>query len=155
TQYSSTRWTLIGFSAGGGFALRFDGGPNGNLFDRYLLLSPYLSYAGPTQRPVSKPVTDGNGNDRANAQSFAAPYTSRIFAWLLLNEVGIHWFDGLPVLAFAIPPETKSLTATYSLRMLSNMAPRTDYLADICTIHRSTTVMVGEEDEFSLPQQFA
>jgi pimeloyl-ACP methyl ester carboxylesterase len=74
---------------------------------------------------------------------------------LLLNEVGIHWFDGLPVLAFAIPPEAKSLTATYSLRMLANMGPRTDYLADIRNIHNATAIMAGQEDEFSLPEQFA
>jgi pimeloyl-ACP methyl ester carboxylesterase len=156
SPYPSTHWTLIGFSSGGGFALRFDGGPYGNLFDRYLLLSPYLSYNGPTQRPASKPVTDGNGNaQKADIQSMAAPYTGRIIALLLLNNVGIHWFDGLPVLAFAVPPEAKSLTPTYSLRMLVSLAPRTDFLADIRNIHKTTAVMVGQQDEFSLPEQFA
>jgi non-heme chloroperoxidase len=155
-QYPATRWSLIGFSSGGGFALRFDGGPYGDLFDRYVLLSPYLSYNGPTQRPASKPVTDGNGkaND-TNIQSFAAPYNGRIVGLLLLNALGIHWFDELPVLAFAVPPEAKFLTPTYSLRMLTNLAPRTDYLADIRNIHKTTVVMVGEEDEFSLPENFA
>ena len=84
-----------------------------------------------------------------------APYTGRIIALLLLNKVGIHWFDGLPVLAFAVPPETKSLAPTYSLRMLDNLAPRSDYLADIRNTHKPTAVMVGQEDEFSLPEQFA
>jgi non-heme chloroperoxidase len=155
-QYPSTRWTLIGFSSGGGFALRFDGGPYGNLIDRYLLLSPFLSYDGPTQRPASKPATEGNGNaNNADLQSLVAPYTGRIIALLLLNKVGIHWFDGLPVLAFAVPPETKSLTPTYSLRMLVNLAPRSDYLTDISNTHKPTAVMVGQEDEFSLPEQFA
>jgi alpha-beta hydrolase superfamily lysophospholipase len=155
-QYPSTRWTLIGFSSGGGFALRFDGGPYGNLFDRYLLLSPFLSYNGPTQRPASKPATDGDGNAKnADIQSMVAPYTGRIIALLLLNKVGIHWFDGLPVLAFAVPPETKSLTPTYSLRMLVNLGPRTDYLADIRNIQKPTATMVGQKDEFSLPEQFA
>ena len=32
--------TLIGFSAGAGFAIRFAGGPRGELFDRYIFLSP-------------------------------------------------------------------------------------------------------------------
>jgi non-heme chloroperoxidase len=156
SQYPSTHWTLIGFSSGGGFALRFDGGPDGNLFDRYLLLSPFLSYNGPTQRPASKPVTNGNGNtQKADIQSMVAPYTGRIIALLLLNKLGIHWFDGLPVLAFAVPPEAKSLTPTYSLRMLVNLAPRTDYVADIRNIHKPTAVMVGGEDEFSLPEKFA
>ena len=34
--------TLIGFSAGGGFTIRFAGGPHGELFDRYIFLSPIL-----------------------------------------------------------------------------------------------------------------
>lgn len=155
-QYPSTRWTLIGFSSGGGFALRFDGGPSGDLFDRYLLLSPFLSYNGPTQRPAANSAPDGNeSGEKANIQSFAAPYTGRIIGLLLLNAVGVHWFDGLPVLAFAVPPGTNSLASTYSLRMLTNMAPRRDYLGDIHNIHKPTAVIVGEEDEFSLPEQFA
>lgn len=155
-QYPLARWTLIGFSSGGGFTLRFDGGAYGNLFDRYLLLSPYLSYNGPTQRPPSKAVTSGNANaESRGTRSFAAPYTGRIIALVFLNTIGVHWFDALPVLAFAVPPESKSLTRTYSLRMLENMAPRPEYLADIRNIHKPTAVMVGQEDEFSLPEQFA
>jgi non-heme chloroperoxidase len=154
-QYPSTRWALIGFSAGGGFGLRFDGGPYGSVFDRYLLLSPYVSYNGPTQRPPSKPAEHGNGGVQGtDIRSFAAPYTGRIIALILLNKLGIHGFDGLPVMAFAVSG-TRSLTPTYSLRMLANMAPRTDYLTDIRNIHNPTGVMVGEEDEFSLPDQFA
>lgn len=43
--------TLIGFSSGGGFALRFAGSQRQGLFDRYVLLSPYLHPQAPTSRP--------------------------------------------------------------------------------------------------------
>jgi alpha-beta hydrolase superfamily lysophospholipase len=44
---------LLGFSAGGGFALRFAGGPYGEAFDRYILVSPYLGHEAPTNQPGS------------------------------------------------------------------------------------------------------
>ena len=43
--------SLIGHSAGGGFALRIAGGPLGDRFDRFVLLAPYLGYSAPTNRP--------------------------------------------------------------------------------------------------------
>jgi alpha-beta hydrolase superfamily lysophospholipase len=49
--HPAARLTLLGFSSGGGFALRIAGGPYGSLFDRYVLLAPYLRYDAPTVRP--------------------------------------------------------------------------------------------------------
>ena len=155
-QHPTTQWALVGFSSGGGFALRIDGGPYGNLFDRYLLLSPNVSYTGPTQRTASNPVRSENGNgQKIETQSWVAVYTGRIIALVLLNKIGVHWFDGLPVLAFAVPPGKNLLTPTYSLRMLNNLSPRADYLADIRNIHKPTAIMVGQDDEFSVAEQFA
>src|SRR5881275_75120 len=45
--------TLMGFSSGGGFVLRFAGGPRQELFSSYLLLSPYISHDAATTRPDS------------------------------------------------------------------------------------------------------
>ncbi len=45
--------TLIGHSAGGGFALRVAASPIQNLFARTVLLAPYLGYNAPTNRPNS------------------------------------------------------------------------------------------------------
>jgi len=42
--------TLIGHSAGGGFALRVAGSPIQNLFVRTVLLAPYLGYDAPSSR---------------------------------------------------------------------------------------------------------
>ena len=40
--------TLVGHSSGGGFALRVAGSPIQNLFERTVLLAPYLGYDAPT-----------------------------------------------------------------------------------------------------------
>jgi alpha-beta hydrolase superfamily lysophospholipase len=45
--------TLLGHSAGGGFALRVASSPIQNLFARTVLLAPYLGYDAPTNRPGS------------------------------------------------------------------------------------------------------
>src|SRR5262249_56769442 len=45
--------TLAGFSSGGGFAIRFAGSKQQNLFQSYLFLAPFLSPDAPTTRPGS------------------------------------------------------------------------------------------------------
>ena len=45
--------TLMGHSAGGGFALRVAASPIQDLFARTVLLAPYLGYDAPTNRPDS------------------------------------------------------------------------------------------------------
>jgi non-heme chloroperoxidase len=147
-KHSQAQWTLIGFSAGGGFALRVDGGPEGNMFDRYLLLAPGLRYDSPTSRPMPK-----NGNEPA--QRFVAPYMGRLIAITVLRSVGIHWFDGLPVIAFAVPLHSQRFTARYSMRLVENFSPHEDYLADIRNIHKPTAVLVGTNDEFILADKCA
>ena len=48
--HQEARLTLVGFSLGGGFALRTAGGVNASLFDRYVLLAPTLGPGAPTAR---------------------------------------------------------------------------------------------------------
>src|SRR5215472_2467510 len=126
-KHPQAQWILIGFSAGGGFALRVDGGPEGNMFDRYLLLAPGLRFDAPTSRAMSK-------NGSGAAQRFVAPYMGRLIAITVLHDAGIHWFDGLPVIAFAVPLDSKRFTARYSTRLLENFSPHQDYMADIRNI---------------------
>ena len=145
-RHSQAQWILIGFSAGGGFALRIDGSEQGSMFDRYLLLAPGLRFDGPTARPLASQDKD--------VQRVVAPYTGRLIAITLLQKAGLHWFDGLPVLAFAVP-DSKRFTASYSMRLLENFAPHDDYLADIRKMHRPAVVLVGSNDEFLLAEQFA
>jgi hypothetical protein len=45
----------------------------------------------------------------------------------------IHWFEGLPVLAFAVQPGVENaMTSSYSYRLQKSFEPHQDYLEDIC-----------------------
>ncbi len=136
------RITLIGHSAGGGLALRFAEGPYGGLFDRYLLLSPALDRTAPTYRP--------------NAGGLASPYIPRIIALTILNRFGIHWFDGLPVIAFAAPQNGPTIvTPIYSFRLQTNFTAPGSYLADLPKVKKPISLIVGQADEVFYPEKFA
>ena len=127
-QHPTGCFTLIGFSAGGGFTARFAGSAYGDLFDRYIMLAPYLGAAAPTNQP-------GNGG-------WAVAYLPRIYAIAALNQVGLHWFDGLPVIAYAKQP-----VATYSWRLAANFRADYDYLGDFARAKKPMTVIVGGADD--------
>lgn len=137
---------LVGFSAGGGLALRFEGGPHAALFSGCLLLSPGMAYRGPMVRPPS-PAT-------AAMRAFAVPYVPRLTGLMIAHLVGIHAFDGLPVLAFTVPADSHTLTRSYSLRMLSDLIPE-DYVQAIAALRVPTTVMIGDADEFAVASEVA
>ena len=75
--YPSSRLTLIGHSAGGGFVLRIAGGPLAEKIDRFVLLAPYLGYRAPTNRP-----NEGRGK-------WAEVDMPRLVALALLNRLGL------------------------------------------------------------------
>jgi non-heme chloroperoxidase len=134
--------TLAGFSSGGGFALRFAGGSQQNLFQNYLLLAPFLSPDAPTVRP------DSGG--------WASVGLPRIIAIASLNGFGIRVFNSLPVLRFAISENTKAiLTPEYSYALTMNFGPQRDYLANIRSMHQPFRVLVGANDEVYYPDRFA
>ncbi|MGB6604714.1 MAG: alpha/beta hydrolase [Steroidobacteraceae bacterium] len=142
----NTPLRLVGFSAGGGLALRFEGGPHAALFSSCLLLSPGMAYRGPMVRPPSAAT--------AGMRSFAVPYVPRLIGLMISHVVGIHAFDGLPVLAFTVPANSHTLTRSYSLRMLSDLIPE-DYVQAIAALRVPTTVMIGDADEFAVASEVA
>ena len=135
--------TLLGFSSGGGFALRFAGGAQGGLFDRLILIAPQFPYFAPT-------VRQGAGG----WISLALP---RIIALGVLNRFGVTAFNGLPVLAMAVDrarlAET-GLTPIYTYRMLRNFGPDDDYLGDIKRAPGPVHVFDGEKDEIFYAGKF-
>jgi len=132
-RHPDARFALIGFSAGGGYTLRIAGGRYGDLFDGYLLLAPYLGYRSPTSRP------DSGG--------WAAPYVPRAIALSILDRLGIRWFEGLPIVAFARRPDPSQPVPTYSFRLALNFAPHLDYLADFRNAKKPVAVLVGAADD--------
>jgi alpha-beta hydrolase superfamily lysophospholipase len=146
-KHPEAKWTLLGFSSGGGFTLRIAGSALGSSFDRYILVSPFLRYDAPTMRSAG---ADRNAGERA----WARPFIKRIIGLMILNKFGVHRFDGLPVIAFAVPPDVASLTAAYSWRMLRNFKPHDDYRADIRAVCRPMKVFVGAADKLFVAEKF-
>jgi len=134
--YPKARLTLIGHSSGGGFALRIAAGPVGELFDRFVLLSPYLGYDAPTTRP-----SQGTGR-------WAAPDFPRIVAIIILQRMGIDWPQALPVIAFASAPEaTMFVTSRYSFRLLVNYGSPPDWKGALQAAADRIELIAGENDE--------
>ena len=134
--------TLLGFSSGGGFALRFAGDSRQKLFDNYLLLAPYLHYRAPTVRPRS-----------GGWVSVGMP---RMIALTVLNRLGITAFNGLPVIAFALDAHAqKFLTPNYSFALMQNFQPRDDYRAGMRAARQPMEVLVGAQDELFQADRFA
>jgi len=133
--------TLLGHSAGGGFALRVAGSPIQHLFVRTVLLAPYLGHDAPTNRP--------------NSGGWASPDLPRILGLLALERIGVSCCDALPVLAFAVPPNSeKMLVGAYSNRLMRNFATH-GYKSDFAAATRPITLIAGADDELMLAKNYA
>jgi alpha-beta hydrolase superfamily lysophospholipase len=133
--------TLVGHSSGGGFALRVASSPIQNLFERTVLLAPYLGYDAPTTRP--------------NSGGWAKADVPRIVALMALRSAGINCCDALPVLAFAVPPNSETrLTGTYTDRLMRNYAVR-DYRRDFAAVTKPLTILSGADDELMFADKYA
>ncbi|MGA8315749.1 MAG: alpha/beta fold hydrolase [Bradyrhizobium sp.] len=133
--------TLLGHSAGGGFALRIAASPIQDLFVRTVLLAPYLGYDAPTNRP-------GSGG-------WASADIPRFFGLTALRKIGIDCCETLPTLAFAVPANSERiLNAHYSYRLMRNFATR-GYQADFAAAHHPITLISGASDELMLADKYA
>ena len=148
-SFPGTTWTAVGFSSGAAFALRVAAElPIGREFDRYVLISPYLKYNAPSVRSADAGAkTDTADTAPAATQSWVAVSTGRIIGLSILNFLGIHAWDDLPVLSFPVSPNSDSVTRTYSWRLQRNFGAHDDYLADIRGAVRPVEVYVGGADE--------
>lgn len=134
--------TLMGFSAGGGFALRFAGSARQDLFDRYVLLSPFLHHNAPTSRP------DSGG--------WASVGLPRMVAITMLNQIGITRWNHLPVLSYALNDAARELlTPRYSYTVATNFRPHNDYQADIRNARGTVCIVAGQDDELFYADRFA
>jgi len=134
-SYPAAKLTLIGHSAGGGYALRIAAGPVGALFDHFVLLAPYLGYTAPTNRP-----SEGPGR-------WAEPDLPRIAAIAALEQIGVDWPQTLPVIAFANAPNARSVTPRYSFRLLANYGPPRDWKGAIEATKDRVEIIAGANDE--------
>jgi non-heme chloroperoxidase len=130
-----------GHSSGGGLAIRFAGSQYGKKAQAYLLMSPFLKYNAPTTRP--------------NSGGFAMPYTGRIIGLVMLNNIGIRWFNYLTVMRFNMPEKARDGTETpsYSYRLTTAYAPD-DYEKDLSAITQPLLVVAGTKDETMIYCQY-
>ena len=144
--YPRAALVLVGHSSGGGFVLRAAGAPEGRLFQRFVLLAPYLGYAAPTSRPASG--------------GWVASYTGRIVGLSILNRFGVHAFDGLPTLAFAGPAGAQP--RIWSFRLMQNFAVSQSvgagdaqgYRTDAARAPGPILLLVGDHDEIMYSDRY-
>jgi alpha-beta hydrolase superfamily lysophospholipase len=133
--------TLIGHSAGGGFALRLAASPIQDLFVRTVLLAPFLGYDAPSNRP--------------GAGGWASPDIPRLLGLQALRGLGIDWAESLPTVAFAVAPNSaKILNANYSNRLLRNFAASRDFRRDLAAARRPVAIFAGGADELMLSGKY-
>jgi pimeloyl-ACP methyl ester carboxylesterase len=143
-RYLVGHFGLLGFSSGGGFALRAAAGRLSPAFDRLVLLSPYLGYdAASTRAP-------------ANSATWASPDIPRYLALTLLRRVGLPCCEALPIIAFAVNRGSeKFVTSRYSYRLLTNFAAPSDLAAAFRVVKAPTTIIAGAADELMLSDKYA
>jgi alpha-beta hydrolase superfamily lysophospholipase len=132
--------TLGGHSSGAGLAIRFAGGGYAHEVSSYLLLTPII--------PQAPTVRGGTAGGWANLN------LRRLFGLLALNAIGIHGFNGLPVIDFNKPAKFWDGTETlsYSYRLNVSYHPRYRYQNDIRALGAPTLVLVGANDEANDPE---
>ena len=81
----------------------------------------------------------------------------RIYGLLTLNTIGIHGFNGLPVIEFNKPTKFWDGTETlsYSYRLNVSYHPHYRYQDDIRSLGGPTLVMIGAHDEAIDPRGIA
>jgi alpha-beta hydrolase superfamily lysophospholipase len=141
-RHPNAELVLTGLSSGGGFALHAAATPLGTRFARVVLLSPFLGPRAPT-------VKQGEAN------AWAKVYLPRLIALAVLDRFGIHAFEHLPVVAFAVLPEqAKFLSPTYSFLLVRAFGTE-DYAADLRNAKAPLAVVVGSNDELFDASRFA
>ena len=125
---------LAGFSAGGGFVLRFAGSERHQLFGSYLLLSPFVSQDAANYRP-----------DSGGWVSVGLP---RVLGLAALNAIGVRAFNNLTVTRFALNDEArKFLTPEYDFNLAMNFRPHLDYQANLRRVTAPVAIVAGASDE--------
>ncbi len=126
--------TLGGHSSGGGFVLRFAGGGHG-VVSSFLVMAPAI--------PTSPAMRFGTAGGWANL------HMHRLFGLIALNTIGIHGFDGLPVIQFNKPAKYWDGTETlaYSYRLNVSYHPRQRYQSDVRALGDNALVLIGTEDQ--------
>lgn len=125
---------LGGHSIGGGLAIRYVAGAQQPKPDGLVLIAPYIHRRSPAARR-------GSGG-------WATPFISRFAGIDMMQRLGIHAFDAMPVIRFEIPPNAQDGTETplYSWRLFTSVTPRANWRREIAKIGCPALVLAAQND---------
>ncbi len=128
---------IAGHSMGGGVALRYAMEKQYQQPDGFLLFAPLIGHNSPA-------IAQFQAGESAVEEPFMKIHIERIVGLTMLNEIGNHDYDSLPVL-FLNLPEAAPLR-TYSYRANKSMTPD-DYVSGLNAVNNPMLVLTGSEDE--------
>lgn len=120
---------IAGHSMGGGVALRYAMEKQYEQPDGFLLFAPLIGHNSPA-------FSQGQTTENKNVEPFMKMHIERIIGLTMLNEIGKHDYDSLPVLFFNLPEAVP--LRKYSYRANKSSAPD-DYVAGLKAANNPTT----------------
>jgi len=140
------RIIVAGHSMGGGIALRHQMLTDHARVDGYLLFAPHLGHDAPTllNAQPAECGPEGQFPEKPVQEPFLKIHIERLIGISLLNEMGIHDYDSLPVLFFNVPED--SPLRNYTFRSNYSMAPQ-EYKKALNALDVPTLIIAGSEDE--------
>lgn len=128
---------IAGHSMGGGVALRYSMEKQYEQPDGFLLFAPLIGHNSPAFQKIE-------ATENIAEEPFMKIHIERIIGLTMLNEIGNHDYDSLPVLFFNLP-ETIPLRK-YSHRANTSMTPK-DYVTGLKAVKAPMLVLIGSNDE--------
>lgn len=128
---------IAGHSMGGGVALRYAMEKQYEQPDGFILFAPLIGHN-------SAAFLQVDTSENTAKEPFMKIHIERIIGLTMLNEIGNHDYDSLPVLFFNFP-ETNQLRK-YSYRANASIAPD-DYITGLKAVNKPMLVLIGSKDE--------
>jgi alpha-beta hydrolase superfamily lysophospholipase len=141
-----SRIILAGHSMGGGIVMRYAAVHLKPAADGYLLFAPHLGIKSPTMRMEPRP---GSVNAGEPLMKLDLP---RVLGLVLLNSIGVRWFNGLDTLFFNVPAQFP--IHAYSFRAMVSMTPD-NHIVALTADRTPLLVIVGSNDEAFYADRFA
>ncbi|MCU0343578.1 MAG: lysophospholipase [Ignavibacterium sp.] len=128
---------ITGHSMGGGIALRYAMEKQYEQPDGFLLFAPLIGHNSPA-------ILQGKRTENIAEEPFMKLHIERMIGLAMLNEIGDHNYDSLPVLYFNLPESVP--LRKYSYRANKSMTPD-DYVEGLKAVNKPMLVLIGSNDE--------
>jgi alpha-beta hydrolase superfamily lysophospholipase len=128
---------IAGHSMGGGIALRYAMEKQYEQPDGFLLFAPLIGHNSPA-------ILQEKRTENIAEEPFMKLHIERMIGLAMLNEIGNHNYDSLPVLYFNLPESVP--LRKYSYRANKSMTPD-DYVEGLKAVNKPMLVLIGSKDE--------